>query len=335
MTILVTGGAGYIGSHIVDLLIQKGYKTAVADNLTTGHRKAVHPKAAFYEGDIRSQDFLNSVLSRERIEAVFHFAASSLVGESMKDPLNYYNNNVLGSHSLLKALEAHKVKKLVFSSTAAVYGEAISQPIREDAPLAPASPYGETKLAVERMIQWWAQASGARFVSLRYFNAAGAKASGEIGEDHQNETHLIPIILQAALGKRESVSIFGDDYPTEDGTCIRDYIHVEDLAEAHLLALRYLEDGGESDVFNLGGSKGASVKEVIEAAAEVTNRYFKVTKAPRRSGDPAELVASSEKARIILNWKPEKTSIRQIVGDAWRWHRSHPDGYHNSYAGLP
>lgn len=330
MAILVTGGAGYIGSHIVDLLIRKGYKTAVADNLTTGHRKAVHPKAVFYEGDIRSQDFLNSVLSRERIEAVFHFAASSLVGESMNDPLKYYNNNVLGSLSLLKALEAHKVRKLVFSSTAAVYGEAKSQPIRENAPLAPASPYGETKHAVERMIHWWAQASGARFVSLRYFNAAGAKVSGEIGEDHKNETHLIPIILQAALGKRESVSIFGDDYPTVDGTCIRDYIHVEDLAEAHLLALRYLEEGGESNVFNLGGSKGVSVKEVIEAAAEVTNRYFKVTNAPRRSGDPAELVASSEKARLLLNWKPEKTSIRQIVGDAWRWHRSHPDGYHDS-----
>ncbi|MBG9444437.1 UDP-glucose 4-epimerase GalE [Cytobacillus firmus] len=330
MAILVTGGAGYIGSHIVDLLMRKGYKTVVADNLTTGHRKAVHPKAAFYEGDIRSQDFLNSVLCRERIEGVFHFAASSLVGESMKDPLNYYNNNVLGSLSLLKALEAHKVKKLVFSSTAAVYGEANSQPIREDAPLSPASPYGETKLAVERMLHWWAQASGARFVSLRYFNAAGAKASGEMGEDHQNETHLIPIILQAALGKRESVSIFGDDYPTKDGTCIRDYIHVEDLAEAHLLALRYLEDGGDSNVLNLGGSKGFSVKEVIEAAEEATNRRFKVRIAPRRQGDPAELVASSEKARLLLNWKPQKTSIRQIVEDAWSWHRSHPDGYRNS-----
>ncbi|MCM3242028.1 UDP-glucose 4-epimerase GalE [Cytobacillus sp. FSL W8-0315] len=330
MAILVTGGAGYIGSHIVDLLIRKGYETVVVDHLAAGHRQAVHPKAAFYEGDIRSQDFLNSVLSGERIEAVFHFAASSLVGESMKNPLHYYDNNVLGSLNLLKALDTHKVKQLVFSSTAAVYGEAKSQPIQEDAPLKPASPYGETKLAIERMLHWWAQASGARFVSLRYFNAAGAKASGGIGEDHQNETHLIPIILQAALGKRESVSIFGDDYPTKDGTCIRDYIHVEDLAEAHLLALRYLEAGGESNVFNLGGSKGISVKEVIETAAEVTNRCFKVTIAPRRSGDPAELVASSEKARSLLNWQPKKTSIRQIVEDAWSWHRSHPDGYPKS-----
>ncbi|MBT2690173.1 UDP-glucose 4-epimerase GalE [Bacillus sp. ISL-47] len=327
MVILVTGGAEYIGSHTVDLLIEKGYEAVVIDNLETGHRAAVHPKAAFYEGDIRSIEFLDQVFSKEPIEGVFHFAASSLVGESMNDPLKYYDNNLIGSLNLLKAMAKYKVGYLVFSSTAAVYGEGKSQPIREDAPLQPANPYGETKLAIERMAAWWGKASGARSVSLRYFNAAGAKGTGEIGEDHKTETHLIPIILQAALGKRAEVSIFGDDYPTWDGSCIRDYIHVEDLAEAHLLSFCYLQSGGDSNVFNLGGSKGISVKEVVRAAEEVTGKTIKEKAAPRRAGDPAELIASSDKAHALLGWHAKKLSIRQIIQDAWKWHRSHPDGY--------
>ncbi|MEH7124753.1 UDP-glucose 4-epimerase GalE [Bacillus sp. JJ1773] len=327
MAILVTGGAGYIGSHLVDYLIEKGMKVIVIDNLQTGHREAIHPKAIFYECDIRSSEIIMNIFNKEKIEAVFHFAAASLVGESMNDPLKYYDVNVSGTRSLLEAMSRHCVKYLVFSSTAAVYGDSHKQPIKESFPLQPSNPYGETKLAMERMIKWWGDAFNASYVSLRYFNAAGAKETGELGEYHLPETHLIPIVLQAALGMREYVTIYGDKYPTKDGTCIRDFIHVEDLAEAHSMALQYLQNGGKSDVFNLGNTAGYSVKEVIRASIEETGKNIKVIVGDRRHGDPAELIACSDKALKILGWKPKKSSIHKIIQDAWNWHIKYPEGY--------
>lgn len=321
MAILVLGGAGYIGSHTVYELIGSGADVVVADNLETGHREAVHPQARFYQGDIRSRDFLDRLFQQEAIDAVIHFAANSLVGESMMNPLKYYDNNLCGTKVLLEAMVAHNVRKIVFSSTAATYGEPVNIPILETDPTHPTNTYGETKLAMERMFHWVGKAHGLRYVSLRYFNACGAHNSGKIGEMHQPETHLIPIILQVPLGKRESVSIYGEDYDTRDGTCVRDYIHVTDLAQAHILAVEYLNRGGESDIFNLGNGVGFTVKEVIECARKVTGHPIPAISAPRRAGDPAQLVASSEKANNILGWNPQYDDLETIIASAWNFHR--------------
>ncbi len=327
MSVLVLGGAGYIGSHAVDQLINQGYEVVVVDNLLTGHRQAVHPKATFYEGDVRDSAFLRSVFEKESIEAVVHFAASSLVGESVENPLKYFNNNVYGMQVLLETMHAFGVNKIVFSSTAATYGEPKQSPITEDTPTNPKNPYGESKLMMEKMMKWCDQAYGMKYVALRYFNVAGAKADASIGEDHTPETHLVPIILQVALGQREELKIFGDDYPTADGTCIRDYVHVEDLIAAHILALEYLKAGNESNFFNLGSNNGYSVKEMLAAAREVTGKEIPAVIAPRRAGDPSTLVASSEKAKSILGWQPKYNDVKKIIETAWNWHVSHPNGY--------
>lgn len=327
MAILVTGGAGYIGSHTVVELLSRGERVVVVDNLKTGHRSAVAKEAKFYEGDIRDTEFLNRVFSENEIEAVIHFAASSLVGESVQQPLAYYDNNLFGTHSLTTAMVAHGVNKIVFSSTAATYGEPERVPIMESDPTKPESPYGETKLAMENMFRWCDRAYGLKFVSLRYFNACGAHPEGMIGEDHKPESHLIPIILQVPLGQREHIGIFGDDYPTEDGTCVRDYIHVMDLANAHWLALQHLRTGSPSDVFNLGNGTGFSVKQVIDIARGVTDHPIPAVVSPRRAGDPAVLIASSEKAQSVLGWKPKYNDLRTIIETAWSWHKAHPRGY--------
>lgn len=327
MNILVLGGAGYIGSHAVYQLMDKGENVVVVDSLETGHREAVHPDATFYEGDIRNIDFLRSVFEKESIDAVVHFAANSLVGESVEKPLQYFDNNVYGTQVLLRVMVEHHVKKIVFSSTAATYGEPEAVPITEEMPTNPTSPYGETKLTMEKLMRWTAQAHDMKYVSLRYFNVAGARESGEIGEDHRPETHLVPIILQAALGQRPHITIFGEDYDTEDGTCIRDYVHVEDLIHAHLLALDYLKAGGESDIFNLGSNQGFSVKEMVDTARKVTGKEIPAKSGERRAGDPSVLIASSDKAKRILGWTPSRTSITKIMQDAWDWHVSRPNGY--------
>lgn len=327
MSILVLGGAGYIGSHTVDRLINQGYSVVVVDNLLTGHRGAVHPEAAFYEGDCRDQSFMREVFEKETIEGVVHFAASSLVGESVEKPLKYFNNNVVGMEMLLEVMEEFKVEHIVFSSTAATYGEPEVSPISEDTPTNPKNPYGESKLMMEKMMHWCDNAYGMRYVALRYFNVAGAKSDASIGEDHDPETHLVPIILQVALGQREHLTIFGDDYNTPDGTCIRDYVQVEDLAMAHILALEYLKAGNDSNVFNLGSNNGYSVKEMLDAAREVTQKDIPAKIGPRRAGDPSTLVASSEKAKDVLGWQPEYTDIKDIIQTAWNWHVSHPNGY--------
>ncbi len=327
MSILVCGGAGYIGSHAVHQLIEKNEDVVIVDNLQTGHLDAVHPKAKFYQGDIRNADVLDKIFTENKIEAVIHFAANSLVGESMEKPLLYFNNNVYGMQMLLEAMKRHGVDKIVFSSTAAVYGEPERIPIMEEDKTSPTNTYGETKLTMEKMMKWVSRADGIRYVSLRYFNAAGAVPDGSIGEDHHPETHLIPLILQVPLGKREFITVFGDDYDTPDGTCLRDYIHVIDLADAHVLALEYLRKGGESNIFNLGNGKGFSVKEMIEAAKKATGREIRVEMGSRRAGDPAQLIASSEKARKILGWKPQFTDVEAVIGTAWNWHQKHPNGY--------
>ena len=329
MTILVLGGAGYIGSHTVYELIENGEDVAIIDNLQTGHIKAVHPKARFYKGDIRNREFLDSVFAKEKIDAVIHFAAYSLVGESMEKPLKYYENNLCGTKILLDSMVANGINRIVFSSTAATYGEPESLPILETDKTEPTNPYGETKLAMEKMFKWVGRAHNINFVSLRYFNACGAHVSGEIGEDHAVETHLIPLILQVPNNKREHIYIFGDDYNTKDGTCIRDYIHVTDLAQAHILAVKYLRNGGNSDIFNLGNGIGFSVKEVIETARKVTGHPIPAQISPRRAGDPAKLIASSEKARKILGWKPEHAELEEIIATAWNWHKKHPNGYND------
>lgn len=327
MAILVLGGAGYIGSHTVYELIEAGRDVVVADNLLTGFRAAVHPKARFYNADIRDRKAMDELFEKEKIDGVIHFAASSQVGESMTDPLKYYDNNLCGTACLLQSMVAHGVDKIVFSSTAATYGEPERIPILENDNTCPTNCYGETKLAMEKMMGWTSRAHGLRYVALRYFNACGAHPTGIIGEAHAPETHLIPLILQVPNGKRAKISIFGNDYATHDGTCIRDYIHVLDLAQAHILALDYLLQGGESNVFNLGNGVGFSVKEVIDVARKVTKHPIPAESCPRRDGDPAQLVASSEKARTILNWKPKYTDLERIVETAWHWHKNHPNGY--------
>ena len=327
MAILVLGGAGYIGSHTVYELIDAGRDVVVADNLLTGFRAAVHPKARFYELDIRDRAALDALFEKEQIEGVIHFAASSQVGESMSDPLKYYDNNLHGTMVLLQSMVAHGVDKIVFSSTAATYGEPERVPILETDRTDPTNCYGETKLSMEHMMRWVSQAHGLRYVALRYFNACGAHASGAIGEAHNPETHLIPLILQVPGGKREKISIFGDDYPTKDGTCVRDYIHVTDLAQAHILALDYLLNGGKNNVFNLGNGVGFTVKEVIDVARAVTGHPIPAETCPRRAGDPAQLIASSEKAVKVLGWKPQYNDLNTIIASAWKWHSTHPKGY--------
>jgi UDP-glucose 4-epimerase len=327
MAVLVLGGAGYIGSHTVYELIDKGVEVVIADNLETGYKEAVHPKARFYKGDIRDRSFIDSVLEHEKIDAVIHFAANSLVGESMVNPLKYYDNNLCGTKVLLESMVAHHIDKIVFSSTAATYGEPESIPILETDKTVPTNTYGETKLSMEKMFKWTGMAHGLRYVSLRYFNACGAHRSGQIGEAHNPETHLIPLILQVPNGLREFISIYGDDYNTKDGTCVRDYIHVTDLAQAHILAMDYLMKGNESNIFNLGNGVGFTVKEVIDAARKVTKHPINAKVTERRAGDPAVLVASSDKAKAILGWRPDHADLEEIIESAWNWHKNHPDGY--------
>ena len=327
MAILVLGGAGYIGSHTALELVKAGNEVVIADNLVTGYRKAIPEGAKFYEGDLRDSDFLDNLFHQEKIDAVIHFAAYSLVGESVTNPLKYYDNNLCGTKVLLEAMVKNNVDKIVFSSTAATYGELENIPILETDRTCPTNPYGETKLAMEKMFKWTAEAHGLRYVSLRYFNACGADESGEIGEAHTPESHLIPLILQVPNGKRETISIYGTDYDNPDGTCIRDYIHVTDLAQAHILAVQYLNNGGESDIFNLGNGVGYSVREVIETARKVTGHPIPATETSRRAGDPARLVASSEKAKSVLGWKPVHDSLEEIIASAWNWHKNHPNGY--------
>lgn len=327
MNILVLGGAGYIGSHTAREIVKAGHNAIIADNLVTGYMSAVPAQAKFYKGDIRDFEFLDNLFSTEKIDAVIHFAAFSLVGESVTDPLKYYDNNLCGTKVLLDAMVKHGIDKIVFSSTAATYGEPENIPILESDRTCPTNPYGETKLAMEKMFKWTAAAHDLRYVSLRYFNACGADESGEIGEAHNPESHLIPLILQVPNGKREFISIYGNDYDTPDGTCIRDYIHVTDLAQAHILAVKYLAEGGESDIFNLGNGVGYSVREVIETARRVTCHPIPAVETPRRAGDPARLVASSEKARRVLGWNPVHDSLSEIIESAWKWHKNHPDGY--------
>ena len=327
MAILVLGGAGYIGSHTVYKLIDAGRDVVIADNLETGHIEAVHPKAKFYQGDIRNREFVDSVFESEQIDGVIHFAANSLVGESMTNPLKYYDNNLCGTKVLLESMVAHSIDKIVFSSTAATYGEPERVPILETDKTEPTNCYGETKLSMEKMFKWVGKAHGLRFVSLRYFNACGAHVSGKIGEAHNPESHLIPLILQVPNGQRDFISIFGDDYDTKDGTCIRDYIHVTDLAQAHILAMDYLMTGGESNIFNLGNGVGFTVKEVIDTARKVTGHPIPAKITPRRAGDPAQLIASSEKAKTVLGWHPEHADLEEIIATAWNWHKNHPHGF--------
>lgn len=326
MSLLVTGGAGYIGSHIVKYFTEKNEDVIVVDNLQSGHRESIHIDN-FYKMDIRNKEELDKIFKTHRIEVVIHFAANSLVGESMEKPYEYYYNNVYGMMCLLDAMNKNNVKRIVFSSTAAAYGEPKSIPILEEDESNPTNTYGETKLSMEKMMKWFDKAYGIRYVSLRYFNAAGAHESGTIGEAHNPETHLIPLILQVPLGKREKIYMFGDDYPTKDGTCIRDYVHVIDLASAHYLALEYLRKGNESNIFNLGNGNGYSVKEVIETARKVAGHPIPAEIKERRAGDPAVLIASSEKAKSILGWKPQFDSLEKIIVDAWNWHSNNPNGY--------
>jgi UDP-glucose 4-epimerase len=324
MKILVTGGAGYIGSVVTEELIRDGHDVIVYDSLYKGHRDAIAPGAEFVQADLADSPTLRTTLQSRRVEAVIHMAADSLVGESCENPAKYYRNNVLNGLNLLDAMRESSLQRLVFSSTAATYGEPEKQPITENAANAPTNPYGETKLAFEHALRWYDEAFGLRFVSLRYFNAAGA--SERFGEDHDPESHLIPIALQAAAGQREAVEVFGNDYPTPDGTCVRDYIHVIDLARAHILALGILDQG--SRIYNLGcGGDGYSVNQVLETAREVTGAPIPARIGPRRAGDPAVLIAASDKIKKELGWKPEFQDLRVIIESAWRWLQNHPNGY--------
>ncbi len=324
--ILVTGGAGYIGSHTVRELRSRGYDVVVYDNLSTGHIESIGD-ALFVKGDLFDVELLKDTFKKYGVDSVIHFAAYSLVGESMINPLKYYKNNVSGTLCLLEAMTACDVKHLVFSSSAATYGDTGEDIITENSPQNPTSVYGMTKLMMERLMADFDRAYGMKYVALRYFNAAGAHADGDIGEDHNPESHLIPIIMQVLNGKREKLGIFGDDYPTFDGTCIRDYIHISDLADAHIKALESLRAGANSNFYNLGNGNGFSVKQVIETVAKVTGRNVNYEVVPRRAGDPAILVASSDKIRRELGWKPQFDSLEKIVASAWKWHSTHPDGY--------
>ncbi|MCK4547632.1 MAG: UDP-glucose 4-epimerase GalE [Candidatus Eisenbacteria sp.] len=324
MRILVTGGAGYIGSVAVEELLRIGHSVVVLDNLSKGHRAAVLPGADLAIGEVGDRDALDRVFGTGPVDAVMHFAADSLVGESMKVPGKYFRSNLCEGLQLLDAMKAHGTSKIVFSSTAAVYGEPVSVPIRETDPSSPSNPYGASKLGFESALRWYREAYGIRSIRLRYFNAAGA--SELLGEDHDPETHLIPLILEVASGKREAVDIFGTDYETPDGTCIRDYVHVTDLAQAHILALGALDDGREG-VYNLGNGEGYSVREVVDCACRVTGEEITAREVGRRPGDPAILVASSDRAVRELGWRPRQAEIDEIVRTAWQWHVAHPGGY--------
>lgn len=326
MAVLVCGGAGYIGSHTTLLLKNSGQEVVVADNLSRGHRGAVKG-VKLMEGDLRDSAFLDRVFTENKIESVIHFAAESQVGESVVDPLKYYNNNLTATQSLLGKMKEYGVFNIVFSSTAATYGEPENIPILESDRTLPTNPYGETKLSVEKMLKWCDNAYGIKYVALRYFNAAGADINGEIGEDHAPETHLIPLVLQAALGNREYISVFGNDYNTPDGSCIRDYIHVTDLGQAHILALEKLQRDHTSATYNLGNGKGFSVLEVIKTAEKVVGHAIPQKIEARRAGDPATLIASSEKIMKELNWQPKYNSLETIIETAWNWHKNHPNGF--------
>jgi UDP-glucose 4-epimerase len=319
--ILVVGGAGYIGSHMVKDLLDSGHNVITLDDLSTGHRDLL-PGGTFVEGDLGDKDILNRLFSTHNISAVMHFAAFSLVGESVENPLKYYRNNLAATTVLLTEMVRHRVNRFIFSSTAAVYGEPLEIPITENHHSNPTNPYGATKIAVERMLHDCDSSYGLKYISLRYFNASGADESGTIGERHTQETHLIPLILKVATGERENVRILGTDYPTPDGTCIRDYIHVSDLTRAHLLALQELLSGGESAVYNLGNNQGYSVREVVELAKKVTGKNIPVVEADRRPGDPAILIASSEKIKASLGWKPKFENLETIIKTAWVWHQN-------------
>ena len=326
MNILVTGGAGYIGSHTVLELAAREHRVVVLDNLTKGHRAAVRG-VELVHGDTGDTGLLKDIFRKHNIEAVVHFAASSLVGESVRQPADYYHNNVVKGLALLDAMVESDVRRLVFSSTAAVYGEPVEIPIPEEHPTAPTNPYGATKLALEEAMRWYDRAYGLRYATLRYFNAAGADPAGEIGEDHDPETHLIPLALNSAVGLIPHLEVFGADYPTPDGTCVRDYIHVSDLAMAHVLALDALAGGAASSVYNLGNGNGYSVLEVIKAAEEVVGKPINIKYGPRRQGDPAALVAGSRKIMDELGWRPRFADLKTVIETAWRWHSSHPAGF--------
>jgi UDP-glucose 4-epimerase len=320
MQVLVTGGAGYIGSHALKQLNKAGHSTVCIDNLAKGHQEfaADYP---FYEGDIADTVLLSKIFARHKIDAVMHFAAFSLVGESVQKPLSYYKNNVASTLSLIETMCASGIDKFIYSSSAGVYGEPKEIPIKENAKTSPTNPYGMSKLMVEKILEDLDRSGKIKFVSLRYFNAAGAHPDATIGEDHNPETHLIPLVLDVALGRKESITVFGNDWPTKDGTCIRDYIHVCDLIDAHILSLDYLASGGKSDIFNLGNGLGYTVKEVIEGVASVTGKKIQTQMGPRRPGDPAVLVASSKKAINVLAWKPKFANLEQIISSAWLWHK--------------
>jgi UDP-glucose 4-epimerase len=324
--ILVTGGAGFIGSHTVRKLKESGYSVYIYDNLSSGHKDAIKD-FTLIEGDLADIDKLNTIFEKTSFDGVIHFAGSIEAGESMTDPRRFYQNNVVNALNLANAMVDHGVKKIVFSSSAAVYGEPEKNPIEEGDPKIPTNYYGLTKLMFEQILESYDHAYGIKSVSLRYFNAAGADPSGEIGADHKHKTHLITLVMLTALGKRDSIKIFGTDFPTPDGTGIRDYVHVNDLADAHVLALEYLEKGGNTDAFNLGNEKGNSVKEVIEVSSKVSGKNINAIEEERRDGDPAKLVASSQKAKEILGWNPKFDNIEDITRTAWGWHSKNPDGY--------
>ena len=325
MKLLVVGGAGYIGSHTVRRLNQQGHQVVVFDNLSTGHRQAV-PPGQLIVGELSQVEHLSRVMQDHGIEAVLHFAAFALVGESVSDPARYYQNNVAGTLHLLEAMRTSGVSRIVFSSTTATYGIPQRLPITEQEPQHPVNPYGFSKLVIERALEDYASAYGLAYAALRYFNAAGASPDGDLGEDHTPESHLIPIILQVALGQRDEITLFGDDYPTPDGTCVRDYIHVNDLAEAHLLALDKLNPGRGLKL-NLGTGAGYSVKEIVDMCRQITGHAIPASIGPRRAGDPPELVADASSARHVLDWSPRCSELQTIIDTAWRWHRTHPSGY--------
>lgn len=327
MRVLITGGAGYIGSHTVKELVKNNYYVVVFDNLSYGHRQAVDKKAKFIKSDLANQRLLEKILKREEIEAVIHFAGFIQVGESVKEPLKYFKNNFFNGLNLLEAMKNTNVKYIIYSSSAGVYGQPEKIPIKEDSTKDPVNTYGRTKLMFEWALQSYQEAYGLKFMALRYFNAAGASAEGEIGEDHQPETHIIPLLIQTALGQRPEFQIFGQDYATKDGTCIRDYIHVEDLALAHLLALEKLQREGKSAVYNLGLGRGFSNQELVKTVKKISGVDFKISYDPRRPGDPAELVADSSQAQKELNWTLQYVTIESIIETAWQWHKNHLRGF--------
>ena len=329
MAILICGGAGYVGSHMVAALIEGGRDVVVIDNLSLGHKAAVNKAAAFYQGDLRDSSLLDKVFTEHKISSVVNYAACTLVSESVTNPIKYYENNVGGAMVLLSAMVRHNVMNIVFSSTAAVYGEPLTMPITEDMPTKPINPYGESKLAVEKMLSWYGAAYGLSYMALRYFNVAGAHEGGDIGECHEPESHIIPIVLQVALGKRDVMPLFGDDYDTADGTCIRDYIHVTDLADAHIKAVDKLAAGGESVIYNLGNGAGFSNMQIIEAARRITGVDIPIERRPRRAGDPPVLIASSDKIKNELGWIPKHTGLDSIISSAWKWHKANPEGFAN------